>query len=127
MRRHFGDFPIKISPLHGGSGLPSNTWLLGALKFTSQTTRRSVKPLCRAHNHEMMTDRSTDRATPSVATGHIYVVLQCSLIIQIPDLNPEFIPCQRHIWPHVDASCFWNVLICLLHPGSIRYLSSLLG
>jgi len=74
-----------------------------------------------------MKDRSTDHATPSVATGYIYVVVQCSLIIQIPDLNSEFIPCQRHIGSHVDASCFWNVLIRLLHPGSIQYLSSLLG
>ena len=36
------------------------------------------------------------------------------------DLRTEFIPCRRHVGPHVDASCFWNVPIHSLHPTSIR-------
>ena len=35
------------------------------------------------------------------------------------DLRPEFIPCRRHIGPHVDASCFWDVPIHSRHPRSL--------
>jgi len=30
----------------------------------------------------------------------------------------EFIPCRRHIGPHIDATCFWNVPIHSLYPRS---------
>jgi len=50
------------------------------------------------------------RSTGEVYEGSEYRNLR-------PDLGPEFIPRQRHIRLHVDASCFW---IHLLHPTSIR-------
>jgi len=54
-----------------------------------------------------------------------YAILNASFII-------NHIACLRVFWPefsesvrcfeesHVDASCFWNVTILLLHPSSIR-------
>jgi len=43
----------------------------------------------RAHDRNRQTDRLTDLATPSVATGCSYVVLRCSLIITYINYKPS--------------------------------------
>jgi len=44
---------------------------------------------------------------------YITKTMLCILLKFVPDLKPEFMPCRRHIGPHVDASCFCNVQLTL--------------
>ena len=49
----------------------------------------------------------------------------CAIAVDIedtPDLRLEFIRCQRHIGPHVDDSCFWNVPFTYFIPGQSNVL-----
>jgi len=64
--------PMKIAPLHGGSGSPSNTRFLGPTWVHNPNSISIITRFCRTHD----CDRPTDHVCYS---GRIYVVLHCGL------------------------------------------------
>ena len=64
--------------------LESNTWFLGPTRVHSP----NIVSISSAASARLTT--VTDHATPSVATGHIYIVLSCGLVITVPQPPQPF-------------------------------------
>ena len=67
-------FPLKISPFHGGSRPPSNTWFLGLSRVLNSNSISIGAAIFAGLTSvtEIPTDRPTDHATWSITIGCIY-------------------------------------------------------
>jgi len=82
-----GPFSPSKLPLHmWGFGPPSNTFPWAHLSTRRKWHLNKLSQFCRAHNCDRLTDRQMDHANPFVAIGHIWLVVQCSLIIGLASL-----------------------------------------
>jgi len=77
--------PLKIVPLHRGSGPPSKTWFLGPTRIHNPNSIFiSSAVFNRAEDCDRPTDRhrQTDHTTASIVTiGCIYIAVRCGIII----------------------------------------------
>jgi len=64
-------FPLIITPSHGGSGPPSNSWFLGPTQVLNLNGISITAAFFAGLTS--VTDRLTDPATQSVTIGHIHV------------------------------------------------------
>jgi len=97
-------FRPQNSP-HLGICTPSNTWFfVPAQNHISRGIWIGSAIFCSANNRNRetdgpTTDGTTNHATPSVATGRIYPMLRCGLIIHIFSKHPQS-PYYKVIFAH---------------------------